>query len=145
MALKSAWYLDDDSVAKISEYCGFSFESVFKMVKEIKENLAERSKQRADIEARRDKSWYFVCKYREQLARMDPSGERYRHTKKKLEYQLNSWKNKTQILQSGQMTLAPKNKYLSKILKIDPAKISMLLNYAKKMVASGETLFPVQP
>ena len=145
LALKSAWYIDDESVGKLSGYCGFSQECVFKAIHKIKKGLEERSVQRADLEARRDKAWYFVCKYREQLARMDPSSERFRQMTRKLEYQLKAWKKKTKLLQSCQMTLAPKNNELARMLKIKPYRISLLLSYAKKMVASGETLLSDQP
>ena len=145
LALKSAWYLDEASLEKVSGYCGFSSESVRALVSKIKDGLEERRTKRTELELRRDKAWHFVCKYREMLLEIDPSSERFKSIKRKLEYQLNSWKKKTKILQSCQMTLAPKNKDLAKILKMKPYRISVLIGYAKKMAASGETLFPVQP
>ncbi len=141
LALKSAWYIDDESVGKLSGYCGFSKECVFKAIRKVRKGLEPRQKQRAELELRRDKAWLFVCKYREMLANADPESERYKTLKRKLDYQLNSWKNKTKILQSCQMTLAPKNKDLAKMFKIEPYKVSVLLKYAKQMAASGETLF----
>ena len=145
LALKSAWYLNDESLEKICGYCGFSKESVSKTIGKIKSSLEERSVQRADLEVRRDKAWYFVCKYREMLSRLDPSSERFRVVKRKLEYQLGSWKNKTKLLQSNQMTLAPRNKELAKMLKMKPYRISLLLNYARRMAASGELLLSSAP
>ena len=38
------------------------------------------------------------------------------------------------------MTLAPRNNELAKILKVKPYRISVFLNYAKKLEKSGERL-----
>ncbi len=140
LALKSAWYIDDSSLGKISGYCGFSKERVFETMRKIKDSLLERSEKRAKVEACRDRAWGFVCKYREMLARTDPSSSKFILLKKKLDYQLNSWKNKNKLLQSCQMTLAPRNNELAKILKVKPYRISVFLNYAKKLEKSGERL-----
>ena len=140
LALKSAWYIDDSSLGKISGYCGFSEERIFKTMRKIKESLLERSEKRAKVEASRDRAWGFVCKYREMLSRTDPSSSKFLLLKRKLDYQIHSWKNKNKLLQSCQMTLAPKNKDLAKILKIKPYRISVFLNYAKKLEKSGEQL-----
>ena len=144
LALKSAWYLDDKSLGKVCDYCGLSKNSFFKTALIIKRSLVARSEKRAKIEEMRDKAWLFVCKYREQLARMDPLCERFKVVKKKLDYQLNSWKNKNKILQSYQLTLSPRNKDLAKMLNIKAYRLSVFLNYAKKMAAAGETLFHEQ-
>jgi len=140
LALKSAWYIDDSSLGKISGYCGFSEERVFKTVRKIKDSLLERSEKRAQMEACRDRAWGFICKYREMLARTDPASPKFKELKKKLDYQIHSWKNKTRILQSCKMALAPRNKDLAKLLKVKPYRISVFLNYAKKLEKSGEKL-----
>lgn len=142
LALKSAWYLDDSSLKKICDYCDLPQDEVFKTARKIKKSLVERSEKRAQIEEKRDKAWFFICRYREQLAALKPSSDDFKTVKRKLDYQLNSWKNKTKILQSYQMTLSPRNKDLAKMLKIKAYRISVFLNYARKMAASGETLFP---
>ncbi|MBO7122749.1 MAG: hypothetical protein J6V90_05660 [Treponema sp.] len=142
LALKSAWYLDDKKLGAICDYCKLPQKSFFKTAFIIKRSLVERSEKRAKIEEMRDKAWLFVCKYREELARLDPKCERFKLVKKRLEYQLNSWKNKNKILQSYQLSLSPRNKDLAKMLKIKSYRLSVFLNYAKKMAAAGETLFP---
>lgn len=139
LALKSAWYIDDSSIGKVSDYCGFSKERFIEAMEKIKSDLLERSEKRAVIEANRDKAWAYVCKYREMLSKMAPSTPMYDLYKKKLDYQLNSWKKKTKLLQSCQMVLSPRNKELAKLLKIKPYRVSMILSYARKMVASGES------
>ncbi|MBR5096740.1 MAG: hypothetical protein IK094_06500, partial [Treponema sp.] len=123
-------------------YCGLPEKSFFKTALIIKRSLLERSERRAKIEEMRDKAWLFVCKYREQLARMDPECGRFKIVKRKLEYQLNSWKNKNKILQSCHLALSPRNKDLAKLLKVKAYRLSVFLKYAKKMAASGESLLP---
>ncbi len=140
LALKSAWYIDDKKIQQVSGYCGCSSQCVAETLEKIKNSLVEKNEQRERLEQMRSKAWYFVCKYRERLASLEPGTEAWKKTKKKLDYQLSSWKNKTRLLQGCRMTVAPKNKDLAKILSIKPYRISAYLKYAKKMAETGEKL-----
>ncbi len=141
LALKSAWYIDDKAAEKVSGFCGFPLDSVLQTLDKVKNGLLEKSAARADMQERRDRAWYFVCKYRERLFGLDPANPKYKVLKRKLDFQMNVWKKKNRLLQSGQMSLAPRNKDLAKLLKIKPYRIGVYLNYAKKMAEAGETIF----
>ena len=140
LALKSAWYINDEGIKKLSGYLGCPPSGLSNIVDEVKSSLVEKNERRRSIEEKRDKAWYFVCKYRARLKALDPSSEGWKTTKRKLDYQMRSWKRKNQILQGCRMTVAPKNNELARLLKIHPHRISAFLNYAKKMADSGETI-----
>ena len=142
LALKSAWYIDDKNVEKVSGCIGCSSESVAAALDQVKKSLLAKDAKRARIAERRDKAWYFVCKYRERLVTLEPHSAAWIKAKKKLEYQLASWKNKTRLLQSCRMNVAPRNTDLAKMLCVQPYRISAYLQYAKRMADAGESLLP---
>lgn len=143
LALKSAWYIDDESVKRVSGCLGCSAEKLASAIAEIKDSLVEKNKKRERLVELRDRSWYFICKYRERLMELEPNSEDWIKTKRKLEYQLASWKSKNNRLQGGWSMVAPRNNDLAKLLRIKPYKVSLFLKYAQKLAASGETVpFP---
>lgn len=142
LALKSAWYIDDESIEKLSGCFGCSNERFAEDFEKIKNSLLGKNEKRANMTERRDRAWYFVCKYRERLAFLDPSSAAWAAAKKKLDYQLASWKNKTNLLQSRRMKVTPRNKDLAKMLSIPTYRVSAYLKYARRMAESGETLLP---
>ena len=141
LALKSAWYIDDANVKKVSGYCGCSSEDMAKALEKIKGGLVEMSERRQDVAERRDRAWYFVCKYRERLLALPPNSDAWKKTRRKLEYQLSSWKRKNRLLQGCRMNVAPRNKDLAKILNLHPHRISAFLRYARKLAAAGDEGF----
>ena len=139
LALKSAWYIDDSTVKRLSAYCGCPSDCFAETVEKIRSLLLKKNERRLDLEKRRDKAWFFICKYRERLAGLEPNSNDWRKIKRKLEYQLASWKHKNAELSRGGMQMAPKISELARILRVHPNRISLFLKYAKKMEASGET------
>lgn len=142
LALKSAWYIDDDKVEQLSGYFGCSNKAMEELLDKVKNSLVERNEKRRDMAERRDKAWYFVCKYRERLLSLDPNSEDWRVTKRKLDYQLSSWKSKNLLLQGCRMNVSIRNTELAKILNMHPHRVSLFLRRAKKMAEAGETLVP---
>lgn len=141
LALKSAWYIDDSNVKRVSDYLDCSEEGLAGVLSEIKDSLAQKSKKRERLVELRDRAWFFVCKYRERLLELEPGSEEWAKTKKKLDYQLASWKNKNNCLQGGLLTVTPKNNDLAKLLRVKPYMISAFLKFAKKAADSGQTVF----
>ena len=140
LALKSAWYIDDDSVKKVCGFCGCSSENMNQVLEKIKTSLVEKNERRQDMAERRDKAWYFVCKYRQRLAVLSPNSDAWKKVKRKLDYQLSSWKTKNRLLQGCRMNLTPRNEDLAKMLHLHPHRITAFLRYARKMADQGETL-----
>ena len=141
LALKSAWYIDDESVEKISGYLECSSDDMANTLAEIKDSLVKKNEKREQMKMRRDRAWYFICKYRERLARLEPNSEAWKKTRRRLEYQLSSWKNKNRLLNGCRMTVSPRNSEIAKILQVHPYRISVFLKYAKEMALRRETVF----
>jgi len=144
LALKSAWYIDDENVKKVSGYCGCSNKAMAAALERIKNSLVEKNERRQEMAERRDKAWYFVCKYRERLMTLEPGSEEWKKTKKKLDYQISSWKSKNRLLQGCRMRVCLRNKELAKLLNLRPHRISTFLSYARKMAEAGENVFSTE-
>lgn len=144
LALKSAWYIDDKSVEKISDYCGCASDDLSSALAQVKRTLLKKNEKRAALERLRDKAWFFVCKYRERLLTLEPHTMAWEATKRKLDYQLASWKNKTRLLQSCRMNVTPNNNELAKLLCVKPYRISDYLTYARRMANAGEKFWAAE-
>ncbi len=136
LALKSAWYLDESHIDKLSELCECPRGEVEKKVQDLRGTLLDKSTKQEDLEKRRDNAWYFVCKYRDELSRMDENSVGYQSVKRKLEYQLASWKKKNSIIRRSRK-IAPDNSAIAKMLDIKPHNISTYLRCAKNLEMKG--------
>lgn len=136
LALKSAWYLDESHIDKLSRLCECPRDELEKKVQDLRDTLLDKSTKQEDLEKRRDNAWFFVCKYRDELSRMDKNSASYQSVKRKLEYQLASWKKKNAIIRRSRK-IAPENSAIAKVLDIKPYSISTYLKCAKNLDMKG--------
>lgn len=133
LALKSAWYMDDSQIEKISEFCGCPKETFMEKVHDVRNKLVEKSERHETLVQKRDKAWFFICKYREEIARMEKGGAEYEKWRRKLNYQLNTWKRKNRLLQKCNYRVSADNETVAKALNVSAHKVSTYLNYARRM------------
>lgn len=136
LALKSAWYLEERHIDKLSQFCECPRDDLERKVQDLRGTLLEKSTKHEDLEKRRDNAWFFVCKYRDKLSRMDKNSAGYQSVKRKLEYQLASWKKKNSIIKRSRK-IAPENSAIAKVLDIKPHSISTYLKCAKTLDMKG--------
>ncbi len=144
LALKSAWYIDDAGVKKLSACCGCSSEVMAEALAKVKDCLVAKSEKRQKLCDMRDRAWYFVCKYRQRLLSLDSDSEEWKKVKRKLDYHLASWKSKNRVLHDDRMRVSPGNDDLARIFKIKRHRVSLFLKRARRMAESGEPLFPME-
>lgn len=140
LALKSAWYIDDEAADKVTGYCGCSKEYFLEQLERMRGLLQKKSRRAADLAEKRDRAWFFICKYRERLLHLEKGSRLYDETLKKLEYQIRSWKTKTRLLQSSTLRISPNNSELAACLEIPVHQVSIYLKYARDMQKRGETV-----
>ncbi len=137
LALKCAWYLEESHIDKLSQLCECPRGELERKVQDLKGTLLEKSSKQEDLEKRRDNAWFFVCKYRDELSRMDENSIGYQAVKRKLEYQLASWKKKNSIIKRSRK-ITPENSAIAKILDIKTHSISSYLRCAKNLEMKGK-------
>lgn len=138
LALKSAWYMDDGQIEKISDFCGCPKETFMEKVHDVRNTLVEKSERHDSLVQKRDKAWFFICKYREEISRMEKGGAEYEKQKRKLNYQLNAWKRKNRLLQKCNYRVSADNETVAKALNVSAHKVSTYLNYARRMAQEKE-------
>lgn len=138
LALKSAWYMDDKQIEKISDFCGCPKEIFMKKVHDVRNKLVEKSERHETLVQKRDKAWFFICKYREEISQMKKGSVEYEKCKRKLNYQLNAWKRKNRMLQKCNYRISADNETVAKALNVSAHKVSTYLNYARKMAQEKE-------
>lgn len=136
LALKSVWYLEERHIDKLSQLCECTRDELERKVHDLRGTLLDKSTKQEDLEKRRDNAWFFVCKYRDELSRMDKNSSGYQAVKRKLDYQLASWKNKNSIIKRSRK-IAPENSAIAKVLDIKPHNISTYLKCAKNLDMKG--------
>lgn len=140
LALKSAWYMDDAKIEKISDFCGCPKEIFMEKVHNVRNKLVEKSERHETLVQKRDKAWFFICKYREEISRMERGGAEYEKWKRKLNYQLNVWKRKNRLLQKCNYRVSADNETVAKALNVSAHKVSTYLNYARRMAQEKEAV-----
>lgn len=138
LALKSAWYMDDAKIEKISDFCECPKEIFMKKVHDIRNKLVEKSERHEVLVQKRDKAWFFICKYREEISQMEKGGIEYEKWKRKLNYQLNNWKRKNRLLQKCNYRISADNETVAKALNVSAHKVSTYLNYARRLAQEKE-------
>ena len=138
LALKSAWYMDDNQIEKICEFCGCPKDIFMKKVHDVREKLIEKSERHKTLVEKRDKAWFFICKYREEISQMGTGDAKYEKWKRKLNYQLNTWKRKNRLLQECNYRISADNETVAKALNVSAQKVSTYLNYAKRLAQEKE-------
>lgn len=138
LALKSAYYLSDQQIQKVSELCNVNENLLRNLVFELKETLSVRERNKKMIEARRNNAYFNHCKYQQLIDVANnsdnPSIEytlstllrKYgRHTK--------TWQEINSLLEKGYLNIRPSNKTIAEILGLCERQVSYYINHAKEL------------
>lgn len=143
LALKSAWYINDEQIQKVSTFCQIPPSVLTTTVCRLKSGLITKALNRKIIEDNRNRAYSFVRNYRMQLAQGEGSMDKikFKRIQKKLDFQFESWFSKNTKLQSGSLRISPSNSevasalgltsrlvsfYMRKLKDIDPQRIADL-------------------
>lgn len=132
LALKSAWYISDEQIEKISIFCGCPPQAISTTVEKLKENLENKAKSHERLCEMRDKAWYFICIYRNMLEKMEKDTEEYLDLKRKLNYQEHVWVVKNNMLKNCKSRISPTNTDVAEAVGIKPSRVSFYMGMAKK-------------
>ncbi|MGN0740668.1 MAG: hypothetical protein ACI4LX_10910 [Treponema sp.] len=135
LALKSAWYINDEQINKVSQICEIPADVLTDSVCTLKAKLINKSLNRKKIEEARNRAYYFVNDYKMRLAKGEDSVSEtsFKIFKKRLSYHTNSWKVKTKNLQSGMARISPTNSEIAAVLGSNDRWVSIYLAKIKNM------------
>lgn len=134
LALKSAWYINDEQINKVSRVCEISPHVITDSICKLKANLITKSLCRREIENNRNKAYCFIKKYKEELENIsDKNSPIFKIINRKLNYQEKNFRNKNCILQTGKFKISPSNLEISTILGISEKLISCYLSRFKAL------------
>ncbi len=135
LALKSAWYINDEQINKVSEICEIPPDVLTDSVCTLKAKLINKSLNRKKIEEARNRAYYFINDYKLKLAKGEDSVSEtsFKTFNKRLSYHTNSWKVKTKNLQQGMSKISPTNSEIAAVLGLTDRWVSIYLTKIKNM------------
>lgn len=135
LALKSAWYISDEQINKVSKVCNISPDVITQSVCHLKSLLINKALNRQLIEENRNRAYSFIHNYRMQLQNPDRDKDQLKLTQinKKLQFQMENWNKKTQKLQSGKYKISPTNSEIGKIIGLPERLVSFYMRKIKEM------------
>lgn len=128
LALKSAWYINDSEINRVSSICKISSKVLTELVCKIKSNLISKALCRKSVEDYRGKAFFLMSKYKSQIKSMeDKSKEVVEQIQKKLDYQTKVFFTKDSMLKGGRFRICPTNSEVAKLIGISTKAVSNYL------------------
>lgn len=134
IALKSAWYINDEQINKVSSVCEISADIISDSICRLKANLITKSLCRKKIEENRNRAYLFIDKYKKELEKIkEKDSPIFFKISTKLNYQQKNFINKNNLLQTGKFKIAPSNSEISSIIGIPERQVSCYLSRFKAL------------
>lgn len=135
LALKSSYYMTEENIETVCDYCEISKKLMEETIRELKESVEDKQSKRERLQSYRDKSFNMHIKYQTELfENTDPKKrqellEKYRlHTE--------NWHKRNHKLQDEHSKVCPTNKQLAEILGIGERQVANYIHNAEKLVES---------
>lgn len=133
LALKSAWYISDSQINKVSTLCNISPKVLTDSVCKLKSKLINKALNRQQIENNRNRAYCFIHNYRMQLANNETDNFKFEQLQKKIDFQTENWNKKTRKLNSGRNKIAPTNSEIGEIIGLSGRFVSFYIRKLREM------------
>lgn len=133
VSLKSCYYIDDEHIEAVSDFCEIPKEELTDTVEILKFSLRPKIERLEALKNRRDRSYLLHRRYR---LRLDYCKTEERDTAKLrelYEFHTKKWQEKNALLQGKGYPVCPSNKVLSEVLGICERQIGYFLNRAGRL------------
>lgn len=139
LALKSAWYISDDHIKKVSRLCKIPEQVLVNSVCRLKAKLISKALNRQTIEQNRNRAYKFVSNYRYQLKNNpEKAGTiKFRQLERRLDYQYKNWMAKNLCLKSGRFKIAPTNHEIAEVVGLSYKHVSHYLRRFRQLFKSA--------
>lgn len=134
LALKSAWYINDEQIKKVSSFCKISSDILSSTVCTLKANLINKALLREEIENNRAKAYCLINNYELELQKQTSYENlpRFEQIEKCLKYHRKSFNTKNNFLKSGYCKIAPTNSEIAKVIGVKNTLIANVLSRFRK-------------
>lgn len=135
LALKSAWYINDEQIQKVGKVCEISPSVITTSVCHLKSLLINKAINRQAIEENRNRAYSFIHNYRMQIQNQELNTDQTRLTllNKKLDFQKQNWNKKTEKLQTGKFKICPTNSEIGNVIGLSERLVSFYMRKIKEM------------
>ncbi len=137
LSLKSAYYLTDDQIEKISALLNVETSSLHQIIQDVKLQMERRIHNKEKIEIRRNRAYFLHKRFKSQIEwnennTMNPEYENISLNRK---YQKNTknWSTLNHQLEEGKIHIRPTTKLIAKILGLSPRQVTYYQSTARKL------------
>ncbi|MBQ5472981.1 MAG: hypothetical protein IIT58_13395 [Treponema sp.] len=141
VALKYCYYLSDQIIFKISNFCKIPSTDLIDFSEELKQDLSYKENKVSKIKLERDNNYRLKCslelKLKNKVLREDEALE----IMNKIEKHNSYWKKRTNLLLNGQKNICPSNKMIASKLEISERLVGYYLKKAQNLSNLNEKDF----
>lgn len=138
LALKSSYFMSDNHISRVSDYCGVDKNSLEKLLSKVKKTMYGRVHTFEKLQMQRDNSYYYHRKYAAMIDAMTKDAgndeKKLEKLEKQYEKQTASWKNRNDRLQKIGYHVSPTNRAVAHELGVCERQVSYYITLAKKYV-----------
>lgn len=140
LALKSAWYINDEQIQKVSNYCKISSDILSTTVCTLKANLINKALFREEIQNNRAKAYCLINTYEQQIRNLGTYDglPKFERIERRLEFQKRNFNSKNKLLQSGKFKIAPTNSEIAKVIGVKNSLIANTLSKFRQLKFTEE-------
>lgn len=132
LALKSSYYISDDGIDSVCDYCQISKNLMRKTIQELKETLPKKELKLEKLKNQRNNAYARKLAI-ENLMQDENSPARQIELKKRFEYHSKLWQERTQKIRSNKIKVCPTNKRVAEILGISDRQVGNYIDNAEKI------------
>lgn len=145
LALKSAYYITDEQIEKISELLNIDKSSLHHIIQDIKVQMDRRINNKEKFEIRRNRAYFNHRRIRSQIEWNENNilNPEYENEDLQKKYQKNTknWSTLNHQLEEGKIHIRPTTKLIANILGLSPRQVTYYQSTAKKL---GITIIKIE-
>ena len=138
LALKASYFLDEEQIKSISEYCNIPASKLSGIIADMNDTLRKKTKELRKIENKRDKEFFLHRRYEEEMQDLDGYNrdtERAKVVGHLYEYHTTKWKSHNETIKKRKLKNCPTNKSIADVLGICERQVGYYIKNAEKIAA----------
>lgn len=132
LALKSSYYITDETIDSVCDYCAISKKLMQETIDELKSKIPEKHEKLEKMQDRLVKSFNYHIKLQKQLSEAVETSEK-EELSKKYEYHTKKWQDRNSRLMTKPIKLCPTNRQVADVLGIGERQVGNYIKNAETM------------
>lgn len=134
LALKSAYYIDDELLEKVSIITDVSYKTLYEQKMEVIETLKSKIIKMKQCKNCRDKSFFYSNKYRIESENLNEGSSLAQKAQERFKARTKMWLKKSEMLKLPRYSVVPSDSTVGRILGISPRTVRYILESAEKNI-----------